>query len=130
MLASIRATMPSHHTTSFSTYSTLPHKKLGITYLLWFLLGWLGAHRFYVGRSGSGVSMAFLTVLTVALSKVPFIGFLFAVPLALYWAVWWLVDGLFLTTWPELKPSTTIKAVNPQFAKAKEEAVDVEFKEL
>ena len=29
-------------------------KSIGVSYLLWFFLGGLGAHRFYNGRTGSG----------------------------------------------------------------------------
>ncbi len=28
---------------------------LGVAYLLWFFFGWLGAHRFYLGRIGTGI---------------------------------------------------------------------------
>lgn len=33
----------------------LTYKSYIVAYLLWFLLGLLGAHRFYVGRTGSGI---------------------------------------------------------------------------
>ena len=38
-----------------------------VAYVLWFFLGWLGIHRFYLGRTMSGVVMscAFLLVLTL-----------------------------------------------------------------
>jgi TM2 domain-containing membrane protein YozV len=30
-------------------------KSKGVAYLLWFFLGWLSAHRFYLGKVGSGI---------------------------------------------------------------------------
>lgn len=30
-------------------------KSVGVAYLLWFLLGWLGVHRFYAGHTKTGV---------------------------------------------------------------------------
>jgi len=35
-------------------------KSVGATYLLWFFLGFLGAHRFYAGRTGSGIAQLVL----------------------------------------------------------------------
>ncbi len=34
-------------------------KSVGIAYLLWFFLGALGVHQFYLGRTGRGVSYIF-----------------------------------------------------------------------
>ncbi|OYU76843.1 MAG: hypothetical protein CFE32_08465 [Alphaproteobacteria bacterium PA3] len=48
-------------------------------YILWFFLGWLGAHRFYVGRGKSGLAMLLLT-----LSMVGF-------PISFFW---WLADSV------------------------------------
>ena len=65
-------------------------KSAGVAYILLVLVGCTGAHRFYLGRSGSGAAMLILFVLgwlTLAL----FVGFalLFAV------VIWALID-LFL----------------------------------
>lgn len=38
-------------------------KSTGAAYLIWFFLGFLGVHRFYLGRSGSGAAMLVLTIL-------------------------------------------------------------------
>ena len=65
-------------------------KSPAAAYLLWFFVGWAGAHRFYLGQTGSALAMLLLNVvgwLTAAF----LIGFLF---LAI-WGIWWLVD-LFL----------------------------------
>jgi TM2 domain-containing membrane protein YozV len=37
-------------------------KSAGVAYLLWFFLGMLGAHRFYLGRGGSGAAQLILTI--------------------------------------------------------------------
>lgn len=62
-------------------------KKAVVAYLLWFFLGSFGAHRFYLGKTGSAIaqlSLAVLGYLTVWL----IIGFFF---LAIVW-VWVLID--------------------------------------
>lgn len=56
-------------------------KKPFTAYVLWFFLGWFGAHRFYAGRRSSGFAMAGLSL--------SIIGF----PIAL---VWWLTDAIVL----------------------------------
>ncbi|HEY8572732.1 NINE protein [Phenylobacterium sp.] len=38
-------------------------KSMGVTYLLWLFLGGLGAHRFYLGKSASGLGILALSVL-------------------------------------------------------------------
>ncbi|MDZ7778976.1 MAG: TM2 domain-containing protein [Gemmatimonadota bacterium] len=50
-----------------------PRKHPLVTWLLWVTTGWLGGHRFYLERTGTGVLMLFTS------------GGLF---------VWWLIDGL------------------------------------
>jgi TM2 domain-containing membrane protein YozV len=35
--------------------AVIPIKSKGVAYLLWFFLGWLSAHRFYLGKIGSGI---------------------------------------------------------------------------
>lgn len=66
-------------------------KSVALAYVLWFFLGYLGIHRMYCGRVGSGVAMLAMTVLgwftfPIIIGHV----LLFAV------GIWWLVD-LFLT---------------------------------
>ncbi len=53
-------------------------KTSGVAYLLWLFLGWLGAHRFYIGRPGSGLAIFALMVLGIALTPSP-VGSLFLV---------------------------------------------------
>ncbi|AMM86529.1 TM2 domain-containing protein [Martelella sp. AD-3] len=65
-------------------------KSPAAAYLLWFFVGWAGAHRFYLGRPGSAIAMLLLNVVGW-LTAVFIIGLVF---LAVF-GIWWLVD-LFL----------------------------------
>ena len=39
------------------TAITAPPKSIGTAYILWAFLGLLGAHQFYMGKTGRGISM-------------------------------------------------------------------------
>ena len=66
-------------------------KSVGIAYLLWFFLGWLGLHRFYLARPLSGILMLILTAISTVLTIVVIGHFgLFIV------GVWWLLDALLI----------------------------------
>lgn len=61
-------------------------KSVGAAYVLWFFLGGFGAHRFYLGKIGTGVAQLLLLLL----------GWL---PLFLGWAVlgiWWIIDAFLI----------------------------------
>lgn len=61
-------------------------KSTGAAYLLWFLLGWFGAHRFYLGQTGTAVAQLLL-------------GLFGWIPFGLGWMVlfvWWLVDAFLI----------------------------------
>lgn len=66
-------------------------KSLGVSYLLWFFLGALGGHRFYLGRTGSAIVMLVLFALGVVLSIVG-VGFLLLGALG----IWALVDAFLI----------------------------------
>ncbi len=53
-----------------------PRKDVGVAYLLWFFLGALGAHKFYLGRIGMGV----LYIFTGALLGIGWLVDLFTLP--------------------------------------------------
>ena len=65
-------------------------KSTGLAYVLWFFLGAIGVHRFYLGRGGSGFAMLALFVVGL-LTAAAGIGFVFLAVLG----IWALVD-LFL----------------------------------
>ena len=66
-------------------------KSTGIAYLLWFFLGWLGVHRFYLGQTGTGTAMALISVVSW-ITVFIVIGF---VGLGVI-GVWWLVDAFLI----------------------------------
>lgn len=68
-------------------------KSLIVAYILWFFLGYVGAHRFYLGRPLSGVIMLALSAVTLVLTLVSFgvLGFLWFVV-----GLWWLIDVLLI----------------------------------
>lgn len=59
-------------------------KNMVVAYILWYFLGMFGAHRFYMGRTGSAIAQLVLT-LTVFGSIATF--------------VWWIVDAFLLHDW-------------------------------
>jgi TM2 domain-containing membrane protein YozV len=59
-------------------------KSAVIAYILWFFLGWFGAHNFYLGRKGVGIAQVLLTISLV--------GWLITV-------VWVLVDAFLIPGW-------------------------------
>jgi len=64
-----------------------------IVLLLWFMLGWLGAHHFYLGNPGKGVGMFILWIASI-LTMVLIIGFF----LIFVWFIWWAIDGVKIIT--------------------------------
>lgn len=66
-------------------------KSIGAAYLLWFFLGSLGGHRFYLGRKGSAVAMLLLALIGFATS---FIGV--GIVLLIIVGIWALVDAFLI----------------------------------
>ncbi|WP_069638206.1 NINE protein [Campylobacter pinnipediorum] len=58
-----------------------------IAYALWFFVGWLGAHRLYLGKFISGFFMMGLFFVGSAFAWI-FIGWIFLI----IWGIWWLMD--------------------------------------
>jgi TM2 domain-containing membrane protein YozV len=68
-------------------------KSLGFAYVAWLVLGLVGAHRFYLGHSESGIGMILMWPAWLLIGPFihpigPFIG------MAL--VVWWLIDALLI----------------------------------
>lgn len=65
-------------------------KSAGVAYLLWFLFGGLGIHRFYLGENGTGAALLTITIISLFLMAI-LIGFI------TIWisVIWWFID-LFL----------------------------------
>jgi TM2 domain-containing membrane protein YozV len=66
-------------------------KSAGAAYLLWFFLGTLGAHRFYLGKTGSGVAQLILFVLGWITMSVG-VGVVLLIALG----IWWIVDAFLI----------------------------------
>lgn len=66
-------------------------KSLLIAYILWWFLGTFGVHRLYLGKVGSALAMAIVTLLSFPLVflLVGYIGFALI-------ALWWLIDAFLL----------------------------------
>ena len=90
------------------TTTTAGGKNALAAYLLWFFLGGFGAHRFYMGRTGSGFGMLGLclgsAVLTLVL--IGFVGFL-----AL--SVWWIVDAFLINQWLQQDSNAVAGVIDP-----------------
>lgn len=68
-------------------------KSLLVAYLLWAFIGYVGAHRFYLGRPLSGFVMLLLSGVTLLLAFASFglLSFLWV-----FVAIWWLIDALLI----------------------------------
>ncbi|NGP18131.1 TM2 domain-containing protein [Devosia aurantiaca] len=68
-------------------------KSLLVAYVLWLFLGYVGAHRFYLGRPLSGLIMLGFSGVVLLLSFLSFglLGFLWALV-----GLWWLIDALLI----------------------------------
>jgi len=70
-------------------------KSMGTSYVLWFFLGGLSAHRFYHGKTGSAVVQLLISIfgwLTIGLAG---LGLLLLIPLV----IWLLIDAFLIPTW-------------------------------
>ncbi len=61
-------------------------RSAAVAYLLWGFLGFVGGHRFYFGKTGSGVAMALITILTLGFGVI-------------VTGVWALVDVFLISGW-------------------------------
>lgn len=59
-------------------------KNMVIAYILWYFLGILGGHRFYMNKTSSAIAMLILCITIIGLFPV---------------IIWWIVDAFLLHTW-------------------------------
>lgn len=59
-------------------------KNMVVAYVLWYFLGMFGAHRFYMGRTGSAVAQLVLSVTIIG---------------TIVTGIWWFVDAFLVHTW-------------------------------
>ena len=64
-------------------------KSLILAFFLWFVLGGLGAHNFYLNRAIQGVIKILLLVLAFPSGGATFI----------ILVIWWVIDAFFLSSW-------------------------------
>jgi TM2 domain-containing membrane protein YozV len=83
-------------------------KSTGTSYLLWFLLGTLGAHRFYNGRIGSALVQVLLTICTVIYVAIHEDSIL---PYVLVWG-WWLIDAFLIPQWVDAHNGLLARQLN------------------
>lgn len=66
-------------------------KSMVLAYLLWWFLGAFGAHRFYLGRTGSAIAMLLITLCSFVLVFI-LIGVFGFVAIG----IWWLIDAFLI----------------------------------
>ncbi|SDG87880.1 TM2 domain-containing protein [Sulfitobacter delicatus] len=66
-------------------------KSIVVAYLLWACLGWFGAHRFYLDKTGSAVAMLVLSLFSFVTMAIVIGIFTFAVV-----AIWVVVDAFLI----------------------------------
>lgn len=69
-------------------------KSKAVAYLLWLLFGWLGVHRFYAGKTGSGLVQLLLSLSVVGLG---------------FTILWWIVDAFLI---PDMINSHNLNAID------------------
>lgn len=68
-------------------------KSLIVAYVLWFFLGYVGAHRFYLGKP---ISALVLLALSASILLLTFVSFGFLSFLWFIVGLWWLIDALLI----------------------------------
>ena len=59
-------------------------KNMIVAYILWYFLGIVGGHRFYMGKIGTAVTQLILSLTVVGL---------------IVTGIWWIVDAFLVHTW-------------------------------
>lgn len=59
-------------------------KNMVVAYILWYFLGIVGGHRFYLGKTGTAVTQLILSITVIGL---------------IVTSIWWIVDAFLTHTW-------------------------------
>lgn len=75
-------------------YVSNEKKSLIIAYVLWFFLGIFGVHRFYVGKTITGLVMLILGLICGLLTLISFgtLSFITMAPIT----IWWFIDAVLI----------------------------------
>ncbi|ASG80160.1 TM2 domain-containing protein [Lactiplantibacillus pentosus] len=84
--ANLRGQLTNEEVLVLNSEIELQKKSALITYLLCLFIGTLGAHRYYVGKTGSAIAMTLITVLTLGFG-------------AIVTGIWALVDLFLINGW-------------------------------
>ncbi|AYJ43125.1 TM2 domain-containing protein [Lactiplantibacillus pentosus] len=84
--ANLRGQLTNEEVLVLNSEIELRKKSALITYLLCLFIGTLGAHRYYVGKTGSTIAMTLITVLTLGFG-------------AIVTGIWALVDLFLINGW-------------------------------
>ncbi|RMW42831.1 TM2 domain-containing protein [Lactiplantibacillus pentosus] len=84
--ANLRGQLTNEEVLVLNSEIELRKKPALITYLLCLFIGTLGAHRYYVGKTGSAIAMTLITVLTLGFG-------------AIVTGIWALVDLFLINGW-------------------------------
>lgn len=68
--ANLRGQLTNEEVLVLNSEIELQKKSALITYLLCLFIGTLGAHRYYVGKTGSAIAMTLITVLTLGFGAI------------------------------------------------------------
>lgn len=87
----------------------MPAKNMALAYVLWFFLGGLGIHRFYLGKTWTAVAMLALTVLGYFLTV-----FMVGLGLLTIVGIWWIVDAFLIPGMVRSAGTITVNTSVPQ----------------
>lgn len=59
-------------------------KNMVVAYILWYFLGVVGGHRFYMGKTGTAIVQLILSITVIGL---------------IVTSIWWIVDAFLVHTW-------------------------------
>ena len=76
LVLAFHAILPQHSSASFHANTHMKEKETWVAYLLWFFFGFIGVHKFYLGKMGWGI----LYLLTGGIFLIGWVIDLFTIP--------------------------------------------------